>query len=332
MSSGPFRRICGAIGLVAAAILAVGAAALAQSDTFTFAVTLYNPLTNASAIGYVQTDGFDAELISRFTYTEADGLEYHGSPSFSPDGSTLLFVAQPSDRLPQIYVQSVVDGLTEAITTDAEKNYMQAVWSPDGTKIAYAAADRGRLEDIFVMNADGSGSVQITDTPELSEIGISWSPDGTTLLYVQRESQLGYQLMTIPAEGGQSQPVGDPALVGTTPKWSVDGTRLFFATRDMETLTATIQSAAPDGSDAQTLYTITGSGDSAPGIDGIAVSPDGSTLAFVLAEFVSSVNGNLDLVNTLHLLSLETLEVESPVWITDGLWVGSLDFEPTTVQ
>ena len=69
-----------------------------------------------------------------------------------------------------------------------------------------------------------------------------------------------------------------------------------------------------------------------PGIDGIAVSPDGSTLAFVLAEFVSSVNGNLDLVNTLHLLSLETLEVESPVWITDGLWVGSLDFEPTTVQ
>lgn len=332
MSHRPFRRLRGAVGLAAAAILFASAAALAQSGTFAFAVTLYNPLTNASAIGYVQTDGLDAELISRFTYTEADGLEYHGSPSFSPDGATLLFVAQPSDQLPQIYVQSVVDGLTEAITRDAEKTYMQAIWSPDGTKIAYAAAGRGQLEDIYVMNADGSGSVQITDTPDLSEIGISWSPDGTTLVYVQRESQLGYQLMTIPAEGGQSQPVGAPPLVGTTPKWSTDGTRLFFATRDMETLTATLQSSAPDGSDVQTLYTITGSGDSAPGIDGIAVSPDGSTLAFVLAEFVSSASGNLDLVNTLHLISLETLEVESPVWITDGLWVGSLDFEPVRAE
>lgn len=304
---------------------------MAQSGEFQFAVATYDPLTNISGLSRISTNGIDVELISRFAYSEADAMKYHTSPSYSPDGSELLFIAQPSNRPAQIYVQTVEDGITLPLTDSPQVSYYQAAWSPDGTKIAYSAARVGKFEDIFVMNADGSSITQITSTPEYSEVWVSWSPDGNSLAYVQRDIQLNYQIMIVPSEGGEAEPIGESGVVGTTPKWSHDGTQLYYATRDKETLTATINSTSLDGTTIRTLYSVTGTDPVAPGIDSIDISPDGNTMAFIQADF-TSLEDRLDITNSLNLLDLQTGEVLSPEWITDGLWFGPIEFEPASTS
>jgi Tol biopolymer transport system component len=251
----------------------------------------------------------------------------HASPAFSPDGMLLLYGATPASSLPQLYIQNVASGLVRKLTDDASIYYRDAVWSPDGTQIAFAAANQGEFEDLYVMDSDGTNVVRLTETPELSEIWLAWSPDGETLVYVERDAELAYRLAVIPAAGGASSPLGEPPLAGTTPKWSHDGSRVFFVSRDLDAKTASLMSVAADGSDPQTLLTLTATETTTPGIDSLDVSPDGSLVAFIQSDFVTGDAG-FTIQSSLHLLDPITGELTSPVWITDDVWAGALDFKP----
>lgn len=299
----------------------------AQDEITTLVVTLYDPRTNDSMIAQVMTDGREADVVGQYTTTAADGTTIHASPSFSPDGTLLLYTATPPESRPQIYTQSVATGLITKLTNAPTTYYYDVRWSPNGKHIAYAAALPSEYEDIYVMDADGENITRLTQTPNLSEVAVAWSPDGLTLAFVQRDADLNATLYTVPITGGAPVPVGNPARSGFAPVWSPDGTRIYYAARDLDAYTASLVSIAPDGSDEQVLYTLSGTDENSPSIGSIAVAPDGRTIAFINSNFVVTDEGFV-ITSALNLLDIETGEVQTPQWIIDDLWAGELAFVP----
>jgi hypothetical protein len=80
------------------------------------------------------------------------------------------------------------------------------VWSPDGRQIAFGGGESGNARyflSLFRKPVDGSQPpLQIGGTlPDISAID-DWSPDGRLLIYQSVNAQTGYDLWTVPVEGG----------------------------------------------------------------------------------------------------------------------------------
>ena len=108
--------------------------------------------------------------------------------------------------------------------------------------------------------------------------------------------------------------------------WSPDGQRLFFVSQTPDELGTAIYSINLDGGDLRTEYDPTLSSDSAPGIDWLTFSPDGTRLAFAAAEYVLSDSGTMTNQATLRVLSLETGEVTILARDFGGAFITGLDW------
>ena len=99
-------------------------------------------------------------------------------PVWSPDGSTLLYVAAtPANSSGQLWTLDVPPVRTQ-LTFDPTFKDQTPDWSPDGRRIAYDADD-----DIWLMDADGTDQVNLTQTPSVDEFGTAFSPDGTEIAF-----------------------------------------------------------------------------------------------------------------------------------------------------
>ncbi|MFH0759919.1 MAG: T9SS type A sorting domain-containing protein [Bacteroidota bacterium] len=133
----------------------------------------------------------------------ADGTNQHrvgtfngDSPSWSPDGTKMVFTYHTNNRTSIAIVNADGTGLTE-ISTEGTENWWPA-WSPDGTKIAFQSNRTGNHE-LFVMNTDGSNPVKLTDNP--GEDGDpAWSPDGSRIAYISWRNER-YEIHLINADG-----------------------------------------------------------------------------------------------------------------------------------
>lgn len=127
---------------------------------------------------------------------DADGSNFHRvttnqfidtSPSFSPDGTRLLFHTNRNSQfgLPNLYVINT-DGTNETRLTYLFE--FDGRFSPDGTKITYSgrpADGQNYFAEVFVMNADGSNPQQLTrlQSSSLAQESPSFSLDGTKIAF-----------------------------------------------------------------------------------------------------------------------------------------------------
>ena len=88
------------------------------------------------------------------------GSIQESGPSWSPDGSKILFISD-QDGDTEIYVMDA-DGSNQAKLTDNEVADWQPSWSPDGSSIAFNSNRDGNWE-IYAMNADGSNQIRLTN-------------------------------------------------------------------------------------------------------------------------------------------------------------------------
>ncbi len=106
-----------------------------------------------------------------------DGPAYHRFPSWSPDGSQILFEVGKKSRFEtDVYVMNA-DGTNQLQLTDQPSwngTYTgNPTWSPDGRQIAYAAESSFSNLDIYVMNRDGSGKTRLTTNSE-NDVNPQW--------------------------------------------------------------------------------------------------------------------------------------------------------------
>ncbi|MCI0712631.1 MAG: hypothetical protein L0154_20920 [Chloroflexi bacterium] len=184
-------------------------------------------------------------------------------PAWSPDGSTVLFVANVTAGLPDIIAVDGSTGVSRNLTNDEFWN-SSPEWSPDGQWIVFES-NPGGGSTIHIMNPDGSQSQSISDcnggrpawspdgewiafvsdclgpegiyrmrpdgldievlTEDLSIVGLfSWSPDGRYLAF-----NSGSSLYTVDVETKVVQQISDNASLGERPSWSSDSAWLTFA-------------------------------------------------------------------------------------------------------
>jgi TolB protein len=164
--------------LVRIELTGVYATYLGWIDVATGAVKFFNPAVEGTApsfdkagkrIVYVGKTGKSIELMNadgsghktKFSST----TDWHAmSPSFSPDGTKILFERMLPNFIRVIYVKNLTTGALQRLTWNSTDESMPT-WSPDGTQIAFVS---NRVKptipqqfQIYVMSATGANPVRI---------------------------------------------------------------------------------------------------------------------------------------------------------------------------
>jgi Tol biopolymer transport system component len=201
---------------------------------------------NTSQIWVMNPDGSNQH--------ELTSLGSNWRPSWSPDGSKIVFVSNRGGTgNADVYVMNADGSNQHAITTMGET--WAPRWSPDGTRIVFAHFISDW--DIWVMNADGSNPINVTNDPG-EDIDPSWRVGTSTIAFRRGGNSVatidvsGTGLTTIAANAGD-------------PDWAPDGASILFYQA------GAIVKAKPDGTGAVTIDS--GQADQMP-----AWSPDGKRI------------------------------------------------------
>lgn len=267
--------------------------------------------------------------------THAPGAEQE--PLWSPDGSRILYVADPGDGHWAVSVMNA-DGSDNHRLTDAPEAGWPD-WSPDGKRIVYWATGAQGRGNIWVMNADGSGKRRVTD--EAMTAFPRSSPDGSHILYQARQGKR-WDVWLVPAAGGQAMRISRPDqdVLGNG-QFSPDGTTVLYQVMvgghgSLWVGTFPGVNGRPDYTAVPTyrpgrlaLDMDLGFGPSAR-----TWSPDGHSIAFLMYALQPIPNGQLALSYKLwvsdaegyHTRSLTpadtgTLADRDPAWSPDGHWI-----------
>jgi Tol biopolymer transport system component len=265
-----------------------------QSDEAPLPISEYENLEwswspDGNKIAWVQHQGFPdlwiTDVLSGSSLNLTNGtVEVHG-PTWSPDGRSILFVAEPAfDQRSDVLKVPAGGGAPVNLTMSPNTGDREARWSPNGGQIAYVSHD-GQSAFLKVMDPNGSQQrtvVEFTsDACSSSITATAWSPDGSRLAYATvgacSPMSQRYEFFVVDAAGGDPQPLGISAGGGGL-AWSPSGDRLAVTIAGpIWQRTGSLLLVDPDGQNPLNLTELVGSGMTySP-----SWSPDGSRLAFV---------------------------------------------------
>lgn len=200
-------------------------------------------------------------------------------PSFSPDGSKLLY-SQYGNHGTDVGNTSIeimnADG-SEKHTLFHREGFsaFDAVWSPAGDMIAFSVGTYFRApglpaSQVALIKPDGSGFRVIADDGVNNGFA-SWSPDGKRIVYKR-----GRQLVILSLADGKVAPLTGEEHWYNFPQWSPKGDVIMFTSdRDGDFELYTIR---PDGTDLRRLTNV-------PGNDAHSIwSADGEWIVFSSAR------------------------------------------------
>ncbi|HEY6332038.1 MAG TPA: S41 family peptidase [Blastocatellia bacterium] len=144
-------------------------------------------------------------------------------PRYSPDGKWIAFISDRSGR-EEIYV-TAADGAGEPDKiTDLDSLKFAFSWSPDSKEIAYTTSD-------YKVRKYGIETKQTTELASSKWGQISepvWSPDGKWIAFSRAEYTQTSSVFLIPSSGGAEKKVSTDSFSEVNPRFSPDGTKLFF--------------------------------------------------------------------------------------------------------
>lgn len=148
-------------------------------------------------------------------------------PTFSPDGTEVLFMSQGDDPRGDIVRASFRDGglvdLTNLTPSTQSIPDRTPAWSPDGQRIVFTSYRAGS-PSLWVMNRDGSNPTQLTQGGNFGDFSPSWSPHGHTIAF-HRVSGTGSQVGLVSIDGGAPRFFDLPGRLYDA-RFSPDGERL----------------------------------------------------------------------------------------------------------
>lgn len=203
--------------------------------------------------------------------TANDLVELVTNPTWTPDGSVLLFSVQAGEdgEESDVHMLSLVDGSTEAVLhTPAREDGL--VFSADMSKAAFIADADGADYDIYLQDLVADELTRLTDHPE-RDASPQFSPDGSRIVF-RRVTDGVSDIWVMNADGSEQRQLTDNGADNYDPRWSPDGDRIAFTLDFGSNYDIGVMNA--DGS-GQTLLTTHPADDEFP-----SWSSDGSVIAF----------------------------------------------------
>ena len=201
---------------------------------------------NECSVAVMDADGDNLDVIA------SDPDLCQGDPSYTPDGSRLVFVRfDPALDVEEIWSMKV-DGSDQRFVTGAGGPDPNV--SPDGRKLSFKGPPDGAL---FVANIDGSGVDQISPSISVT-YKHDWAPDGQHLVVSDNSDPApdeSVNVVTVRPDGTDWRylthyPAGYRANVGG---YSPDGQWIVFR-REAPGLVPTLFRIRPDGSDQHAIF------------------------------------------------------------------------------
>jgi serine/threonine-protein kinase len=148
-------------------------------------------------------------------------------PFWSPSGDRLLFVSNRSATgKHELYARQIDGGVPEPVL-QLEREIWEGEWSPDGQWLIYRTGVPP-TRDLFVkhVHPDSVGRT-ISASDAFQEVMPTLSPDGRLLAYQSDETgRYEVYVRPFPNIDDDKRPVSTDG--GTEPKWSRDGSELFY--------------------------------------------------------------------------------------------------------
>ncbi len=189
------------------------------------AFTRFDPASGSAQIWTMKIDGSHQTNVSRDA-----ALASESGPSWTEDGSKILFVRQPPGSFPgaqggdpataggSIWIRRADGRGTPRLLTPGPRDANPAM-SPDGDLIAFSRPVGG-ARHLIVMKADGDGPPNDLGPGSKPD----WSPDSTRLVYGQGGA--GPIMVVEVSEPSNRQTLTGPG--NEAPAWSPDGTRIVY--------------------------------------------------------------------------------------------------------
>jgi TolB protein len=227
-----------------------------DSDNVNLPGSSWNPLVDRITFSSDREDidevwTIDADGSDPFRVTNHVTSEYYIEPSFSPDGTWIVFEAAPMAADQGSLWKVRANGTDLSQLTDGPgggTDDRQPNWSPVADRIVFQRRAAGSDDwNLYTIASDGSGLVQVTTSPA-GDTDASWSADGERILYSSDYGELAYaSLFVIPAAGGTPwRATSDNTSYDGAPSWSPDGAWIAFESCVGD----------PDESAGTTLWTI----------------------------------------------------------------------------
>jgi dipeptidyl aminopeptidase/acylaminoacyl peptidase len=234
--------------------------------------------------------------IARYTYASDD------SPSFSPDGHTIVFVRRYTEAVNSLCKIDVDGSNFRVVKRDAQMG--EIAWSPDGRTIAFYSEQDG---GIHLIDADGTNERTLwARTGGPNQDAPSWSPDSSLVYYASGG------IWAARADGSGSRRVAEPARDVGWVALCPEGSPIAFAEQGSTSRDGAIWLADLDGSNLRRV-TPAGSGN----WYAVSWAPSGLRLLLVSDDGTAAL---IDLDGT-HLETLPTpggVTVAGPIawWAT----------------
>jgi Tol biopolymer transport system component/DNA-binding winged helix-turn-helix (wHTH) protein len=149
---------------------------------------------------------------------------YPLNPSWSPDGSQILFCNYDSKGHVEAYVISSQGGTPRPLLPDDREGQSDPSWSPDGQKILFSTLEKFGAFDSFLRVLD-LASHRVTTVPGSEGAwSAQWSPNGRFILAMSAGRTGGMKIFDFETQRWIALRAGDSDF----PTWSSDSQFIYF--------------------------------------------------------------------------------------------------------